>query len=217
MSLPKAYNRHLMDNLGLRAVWEPGSALPLGAIVARREAGVFTQLADLAQHEIPFIQASSQKKKLSLESEGTKQRIIQGGAEIAPGQLDLEAQAELKLSFNGASQFMLKTDELIGTKITNLEAVADKAAKVPGWDFDRHCIVSEVFIATSFSFLGTRTKSSEVSFAGKASGIISFLTLGLNLDLQKSGKASVELIGQGGPVAMVLARVKENGDPTFDI
>lgn len=217
MSLPKAYNRHLMDNLGLRAVWEPGSALPLGAIAARREAGVFTQVADLAQHDIAFTQANSQKKKLSFESEGTSQRIIQAGAEVAPGQLKLDAQAELKLSFNGASQFMLKTDDLIGSKITNLEAIADKASKVPDWDFDRLCIVTEVFVATSFSFLGTRTKSSEVSFAGKGSGILSFLTLGLNLDLQKSGKASVEIIGQGGPVAMVLARVKENGDPTFDI
>lgn len=217
MSLPKAYNRHLMDNLQLRAVWEPGSALPLGAIVVRREAGVFAQVADLAEHGISFAQASSQKSKLNFQSEGTKQRVFQGGAEVQPAQLNPNGQAELKLSFNGAAQFLLRTDDLIGSKITNLEAVADKAAKVVGWDFERHCIVSQIYVATSFSFLGTRTTSDEVTFAGKGSGILSFLALGLNLDLQKSGKASVEFLGQGGPIAMVLARVKKNGDPTFEI
>lgn len=217
MSLPRAYNRHMMENMQLRAVWEPGSALPLGAVVVRREAGVFTQVADLAEHGIPFAQASSQKTKLNFQSEGTTRKVFQAGAEVQPNQIRPDIDAELKLSFTGSSQFLLRTDDLIGSKITNVEAVADRAARAPGWDFGRHCIVTQVFVATSFSFLGSRTKSNEVGFAGKGSAILSFLTLGLNMNLQKSGKASVEIIGQGGPIAMVLARVKENGDPTFDI
>lgn len=217
MSLPRAYNRHLLDNLGLRAVWEPGSALPLGAIVVRREPGVFAQVDALAAMGIGFEQATSQKRKLSFQSSGTSQRLTQAGADTAPAQLKLDAEAELRLSFWGESQFLLKTDDLIGSKITDLERVADQAARTGRWDFERFCIVTEIFIATSFSFLGTRSSTSEVGFSGTGAAILSFLNFGLRLDLHKTGNASVELIGQGGPVAMVLARVRKNGDPTFNI
>lgn len=217
MSLPRTYNRRIMDTIGARAVWQPGSARPLGAIVVRREPGLFAQVGDLAEHGITFAQSAGDRRKLDLVSSGVRQRIIQGGAEVGAGQLKPQAQAELKLSFTSQFEFVLKAEELIGTQMTNLEAVAAKAARVPDWDFDRFCIVSEVYVATGFSFLGTLSHGSEVSFSGTGSSIQTFLKAGLKVNLDQSGHAELEIIGRGGPLAMVIARVKENGNPTFDI
>ena len=218
MSLPKAYNRRIMDTIGARAVWLPGSARPLGAIVARREPGVFAQVGDLAEHGISFNQAPSQKQTLDLASSGSRQRIIQAGADLAsPDELDPAAKAELKLEFSKKFEFVLKTPELMGSHITNLATVVDKAAQVPGWDFDDFCIVHEIYVAASFSFLGTVSKASNVSFRGTGAAITSFLKAGLSVGLTSSGKADVQIVGQGGPIAMALVRVRKNGDTDFDI
>jgi hypothetical protein len=60
-----------------------------------------------------------------------------------------------------------------------------------------------------------RVRPQVESTAGKA--IVSFLTLGLSTQLEKTSAQSltVEIFGQGGPVAMGVVRVKKNGELDF--
>lgn len=218
MSLPKAYNRRIMDAIGARAVWQPGSARSLGAIVARREPGVFVQVGDLSEHGIEFAQAPSQERSLDLTSAGASQRIFQAGAELAGAdQLDASGEAELRIDLSAKFEFVLKAPRLIGTHITNLAAVADKAARAPGWDFDAFCIVNELYMAGSFSFVGTMSRASSISFKGKGSAVSAFVKGGVDLGLSSTGNVELGIIGQGGLIAMGLARIRKNGDINFDI
>lgn len=218
MSLPRAYNRRIMDTIGARAVWLPGTARPLGTIVRRRERGLFTQVGHLAEHRIDFEQAPSEEKSLDLASTGTSATVIQAGAEVTdPTKVDPAAEAQLKLRFENKFEFFLKAPVLMGSAITNLNSVADRAAQVPGWDFEDDCIVTEIFVAASFSFMGTTEQGSEISLSGKGSAVTAFLNAGVDVGLTSSKKADVHIIGKGGPIAMTIVRVRKNGDVEFDI
>ena len=136
---------------------------------------------------------------------------------VRRGRLDLGADAELKIAFSGEEGYFLRTPDLTGTQIDNLLGVANKVSPRPDWKPGKYFIAHTVYHAEEFVFLGSKGRNRSMKFRGAGKAILSFLTLGLAGELERTSaqKLTVEIIGQAGPVAVGVARIKRNGEIEF--
>lgn len=215
MSLPERYGKRLRQALGAFPVWLPGTPVALGCIMVKGE-GQFRPVDDLSSFTDVMKSAAHQDKSLDLASKGTRQRIFQGNAEL-PGtaQLDLTAEASLKIEFEREFEYLLKAPTLKGQHITNVNQIAQAVKGLPNWDHDRFYIVHEMYAADEFSFLGTESSKANVEFSGKGAAILGFLSAGASGGLSSSGNVEVKILGKGGSLAMGLVRVKKNGKTDY--
>jgi hypothetical protein len=217
MSLPKAYNRHMMKALRARAVWMPGDNLTVGKVVQRAARGVFEPVAKLEDYGVNYSTSTYSDKSLDLRSSGVTEKVFQFDVQVDQDQLDLEAEAKVVVEFKKEFEFALKTPTLKGTNLEGLAQIGQALAGAAHWKHDKHFLVYESYEAGQFTFLGTQSRASKIEVSGKGSGIISFLTAGASVGLKKSGKTEVDLVGAGGPVAMNLVRITQNGELDFDL
>lgn len=217
MSLPQRYGKRFKQELGVKAVWLPGKKFDLGAILGRKD-GQYFQKGHLSEHQAPPIQlAAHMDKSLDFCSSGVNATVFQAGVELPDtADLDLAAEASLKIDFSREFSYMLKTPTLRGSHITNLNMIAQAVHTRPDWDHGRFWVVHELYEAAEFSFLGTEQKNQSIELSGKGSGILSFLTAGASIGLSKKGQVSVNLVGAGGPVGMSLVRFEEDGGFDFE-
>jgi len=216
-SLPEAFDKQLFRSLAARAVWLPGKAVTLGDVVQRRN-GEFHKVAHINNFGAQMQTMGHSDTSLDLSSTSVSQKIFQLGAELPDtANLDLSADASVKLAFKGKSQFVLKTPTLAGGSIQNLLEIAGIVAPLANWQHDQFFIVHELYTAVDWSFLGTKDKSADVEFTGKGAAILSFLSAGATLGLKSSGSIEVKILGQGGAIAQNVARVRRDGQIVFDV
>jgi hypothetical protein len=215
MSLPERFNRRVRQLIGANAVWLPGTALHLGSVLVRGE-GRFRPFSKLANFGASFEREAHLDRNLNFSSTGTRETLFQANAELKNGsQLDLSAEASVKIEFSRKFEYTVKSPLLKGEHIPNLADVAAAVAGRADWKHDRFYIVYELYVATEFSFIGTEKSGSTVQFTGKGSAIQSFLAGGLSAGLTRTGTADVTLLGKGGPLAMGLVRIKRDGSTDF--
>lgn len=217
MSLPKRYGERIKEALKVDAAWLPGKPFTLGTIVGRKD-GVFFPKDHLSNFGNPPIQeAAHSDKSLDLCSKGVRTTLFQAGVELPDSaELDLAAEAKLKIEFSREFEYMLKTPILRGRHITNLNQIAQAVHLLPNWDHGRFWVVHETYDATEFSFLGSEQKSQNLEISGKGSAILSFLSAGASVGITATGNVSLKLIGAGGTVAIGLVRIEEDGQLDFE-
>lgn len=220
MSLPKKFDDRLKTALGMRAVWEPGSSMDLGDVL-QRENGIFRPIADLKKDfGIKYRRESlSREKSLAFQARGVSTKVLQAGAEVALDKLDVKAQAELEIKFGGQDGYLIRTPMLTGVGIDNLFSVGKQLRKNPDWNRGKFYIAWRVYSAREFLFLGNQSRNRSIKLGGLGSAILEFLTFGLSGKVSRisSSDLTVEIIGKGGPVAMGVARVKnDRGEIAFD-
>jgi hypothetical protein len=216
MSLPEKYGKRIKEAIGAVAVWQPGTPVPLGAIM-QKDGRNFEEIDQLASFTSIMQSADHQDKSLDLVSKGTNQRIFQANVELpSAAALDLAADASVKYEFASEFEYILKTPILKGKHITNLNKIAQEVRNKPGWDHDHFFLVHEVFDADGFSFLGTEAKKRNFEFGGKGAGILGFLTAGASLGLKSSGNVDVKVLGKGGTLAIGLVRIRKDGSRDFE-
>lgn len=217
MSLAKKYDKRLRNEMSFRAVWPPGTNIALGDVLVFQN-GVFHPVAGLKDFDIPFTPEPALKfGGLRLNAVGVRNRIIQGGADVSLARLDLGAKAELRIAFSGEEGYFLRTPDLTGTQIDNLLGVANRVSSSSDWKPGKYFIAHTVYHADEFVFLGSKGRNRSMKFSGAGKAIVSFLTLGLAGGLERTSaqKLTVEIIGQAGPVAVGVARIKRNGEIEF--
>ena len=214
MSLPDRFNKRVRQAIGANAVWLPGTPIALGSVLVKGE-GRFRPFSDLSSFGVQTDSLPHLDRNLSLASTGTRQTLIQGGAEVKEQALDLTAEAKLKIEFTRSFEYTMKSETLKGQTIKDLAKVASVVSKHADWKHDKYYIVYELYVAGQFSFIGTEKSGSTIELSGKGSDVQSFLSVGASVGLKKTGTADVTIIGQGGPVAMGLVRIKKNGDTDF--
>lgn len=211
MSLPKIFNKHLQNGFGYRAVWSPGRAFVLGDVMVKKD-GMFHEGGHISDFTDKMREKAEPPKQFSMKSSGTKERIFQAGVELPDTAIiDIAAEASIHYEFASKSQFVLKTPELTGSSIDNMLILARELAAHPDWKHRNYHVVSEIYGAEQWSFIGNEDKASTFKLSGSGSGILSFLNVGASIGLSKTGKADLELLGKGGMLAMKTVRIDKDG------
>lgn len=211
MSLPKNFDKHLTKNFGYRAIWQPGRAYSLGDVMVRKD-DAFHEGGHVSDYTDTMRQKAEPPKQMSLISSGTRQRIVQAGVEIDdPVNLNPDISASVKYEFSGKNQYVLKTPKLQGSSIDNMLLLAEALAVHSKWKHGKYFVVSEIYGADQWSFIGNETTTSSFGLSGSGAGILSFLNIGASAGLTKTGKADLEMLGEGGMLAMKLVRIDKDG------
>lgn len=213
MGLPEKFDNRLKDNLGLRAVWLPGTEIGLGDVLRHKD-GIFRRIANLSHFGVPFLSKElSKKMSLTFQARGVTSTVLQAGAEVDPLHIDAKAKAEFKIEFKSKDTYFIRTPQLTGVGIDNLVKVGRAITKLPDWRYRDYFIASGVYRAKEFLFLGSRSKNKTIRFGGTGSAILDFINVGASAKVAKVSASSVgvEIIGEGGPVAMNVVRFKKDG------
>jgi hypothetical protein len=213
MGLPEKFDRRLKDNLDLRAVWLPGTEISLGDVLEHKD-GVFRPIGNLRDFSVKFNKKALGKKvSLSLQAKGVAWTVVQAGAKVDPLQVDAKAEAEVKLEFKSKDAYFIRTAELAGVGIPDLIRLGRAVRGNPDWHHKDYFISWQVYRAKEFVFLGSKNKNSTIRFMGGGKAILDFLTIGATANVSRVAASGViiEMIGEGGPIAMRVRRIKRNG------
>lgn len=213
MGLPEKFDDRLKSNLGLRAVWLPGTDIELGTVMQRKD-GIFLPVGKLGDFGVPFsFKKLGGNVSLKFQARGVSSTLIQAGAEVDPAQIDAKAKAEFKIEFKSRNTYFIRTPQLAGVGISDLLKVGRAVKKIPDWRFGEYFIASAVYRAKEFVFLGSQSRNRTIRFGGLGSAILDFITVGASAKVAKvtTSSVGVEIIGEGGPVAMNVARFKKDG------
>jgi hypothetical protein len=211
MSVPKNYNKRILDALGAKAVWEPGAAVELGDILTTRD-GMFHPSGKLSEYGIAFDVATSSDRKLNLISSGTVEKFFQAGAEVGDiGSIQAEVSASVEYSFKGEFEYVLKTQDLDVFNISNVNQVAKAVLDVADWRHDKWYIVERIYKAEDWTFLGNRKTAKSFKVSGKGSAVQAFVKAGASAGVSTTGSVSIEMLGAGGALAMRLVRIRKDG------
>jgi len=213
MSLPKKYAQRIRRVLGLRAVWLPGAVIDLGDIVTLRR-GVFVPVEALSDLGVSFRRRRGREARLTLNSQGVSETLFQTGTELGDvAELKPNLSARLEIEFARSDSYSLRTPALNSVAMDNLASVGRAIAKRSDWDFGRNYIVWKVLQAKQFTFIGTRSKNRKISFSGNGKALAKLLTTGVSTGITRtsSRKLDLEIIGEGGPIAIGVTRVRRDG------
>jgi hypothetical protein len=213
MGLPEKFDKRLKNNLGLRAVWLPGTEIELGDVLQHKD-GIFRPIANLSDFGVRFRSKKlGAKASLKFQARGVSSTILQAGIAVDPTQIDARADAEFKVEFKSKNTYFIRTPQLAGVGISNLMKVGKAIKELPDWRYKEYFIAWRVYRASEFVFLGSQSKNRTVRFGGLGSAILDFLTVGASANVAKvtASSVAVEIIGEGGPVAMNIARIKKDG------
>ena len=210
MGVPKNYANQLREALGAKAVWEPGSPVQLGDILTERD-GSFNPSGRLSEYGIKLETATNQNVKLNLKSSGTSERLFQAGAEVPASALRPDLEASIEYSFKGEFEYALKSDDIDVDQIVNVNQVAKAVLGVDEWRHEKWYIVERVYRSGQWSFLGSRKTSKSFKVSGKGSAIGQFLSVGASAGISRSGSIDLELLGEGGALAMRVVRIRKDG------
>ncbi len=213
MGLPEKFDNRLRDNLGLRAIWLPGTEIDLGDVLHRKD-GIFEPIANLRDFNVRFNSKKiGGRLSLAFQARGVSSTVVQAGAEVDLSRLDVNAKAELKIEFKKEDTYFIRTPRLTGVGVTDLMKVGQALKGRRDWRHGDYYIAWRVYRAGEFLFLGSQGKNKIVRFGGLGSAILNFLAVGASAEVARltASSVSIELIGEGGPVAMRVARVRRNG------
>lgn len=212
-SLPVKYDKRLRKVLGYRAVWEPGAPVSLGAVMTLKR-GLLVDQANLSDFGVSFRRKKRQAAQLSLNAQGVSETLVQAGVEVpSVSALTPSGKAELKVKFGRSDTYSLRSTSLSGEDISNLLHVARAVAKLADWRFRDFYVVWRILTAKDFTFLGSLQKNREISFSGTGKAIEKYLNAGVSAGISRSSgrKLDLELIGEGGPVAIGVTRITRKG------
>lgn len=217
MAIPKKFEKRLKQSFARHAVWEPGSIIKPGDVVQKnKKFGVFSiPVANIRDDfGIRFRTVKSEDKDITITTTGTSTKIFQGGAEVSLAKIDLDAEAEVEFSFESADSFVLKTPIVDSIAVQGMFKIGQKIKNVQGWRHGAFRIVQKVYVAETYTFLGSEKKSKKIRFKGKGNFLVQLITVGAsaNVSLVKQVSGVVDIKGKNGAVAMALARVRKNGD-----
>lgn len=150
---------------------------------------------------------------LKFQARGVSSTLLQAGAEVDPAHIDTRANAEFKIEFKSKNTYFIRTPQLAGVGISDLLKVGRAIKRLPDWRFKEYFIASAVYRAKEFVFLGSQSKNKTIRFGGLGSAILDFITVGASAKVAKvtTSSVGVEIIGEGGPVAMNVTRIKKDG------
>ena len=213
MGLPKKFDDRLRRNLGVRAVWLPGSEIMPGAVLQRRD-DAFLPIASLSDFGVSFASHSMLGQvSLTFQARGVSSTVVQAGADVDLSRIDTKANAEIEIRFEREATYLIRTPTLSGKEIRNLLAIGNALKDASGWNHSRYFVVAGVYRAGEFLFLGSQTGNQTVRFGGRGDAVRDFLTVGASANVTRtsSSSVSIEIVGQGGPVAMRVVRFKRDG------
>ncbi len=114
MSIAKKFDRNLRKNTALRAVWIPGTFIQLGDIL-RIKNGVFESIGKLSSYGISFNKKDlSDVLSIKFQAQGVSYFVVQTNTKVALNNIDMNLDAELKISFNKEDSYFIRTPELEG-------------------------------------------------------------------------------------------------------
>ena len=215
MGLPKKFDDRLKNNLGLRAVWLPGTQIDLGAVLQLKD-GIFESIANLSDFGVNFRwRELGGDLSLKFQARGVSSMVFQAGAQVDLSHVDIKANTELKIDFKEEDTYFIRAPKLSGIGISNLMTVAKAVARLSEWQHRRYFIAWNVYRAGEFVFLGSQSRNKSVRFQGSGSDIIDFLTVGASANVAKvtASSVNIEIMGKGGPLALRVTRIKKNGRP----
>ncbi len=213
MSLPKKYGRRIRRVLGLRAVWQPGAVIDLGDVVTLRR-GIFAPVEALFDFGVSFRRKRGKAAALTLNSQGVSETLLQAGSEVdGIDALKPKANASLEIRFDRDNAYYLRTPRLSSVVVDNLGAVGRAVVRLTDWDFGRYYIVWKVLKAEQFTFIGSRRRNRSITFSGSGKAVGRLLTSGLSAGLTRtsSRKLDLEIVGEGGAIAIGVTRVRRDG------
>ena len=213
MSLPKKYARRIRAVLGLRAVWQPGAVIDLGDIVTLRR-GVFVPVEALSDFGVSFRKKRGKEAELTLNSQGVSETLFQAGEEVSDfSNLKPNAKARLEIKFSRNNAYYLRTPKLNSVAMDNLASVGRAVTKLGDWDWARNYVVWKVLQASQFTFIGSRQKNRRITFSGSSKALARLLTSGVSTGITRtsSRKLDLEIIGEGGPIAIGVTRIRRDG------
>ena len=213
MGLPGKFDGRLKRNLGVRAVWLPGSEIVLGTVLQRRDEA-FLPIASLGDFGVTFAPRSMLNQvSLTFQARGVSSTVVQAGAQVDLSRIDTKANAEIEIGFKREATYLIRTPTLSGEEIGSLLTIGNALKEAPGWNHSRYFVVAGVYRAGEFLFLGSQTGNQTVRFGGRGDAIRDFLTVGASANVARtsSSSVSIEIVGRGGPVAMRVVRFKRDG------
>ena len=213
MSIAKKYIRRVKQNLALEAVWLPGHDIELGDIL-HRDDGILVKIANISDYGIPFdTEVVQRNATLDFTAQGVRTRVIQGGVEVSPYNINMDVEATFEIEFNKEETYYIKTPQFDGIGISNLIRLGQQIAGIGSWKHRRWFVATNVFSVTEFVFLGSSERDRTVEIRGEGSAIANYLETGFSTGLNFSGLQNIEtkITGQSGAVTMRVNRFRKNG------
>jgi len=216
MNLARKYDNTLRRRYSLRAVWLPGTDIKIGDILILKD-DALVGVGNIGNEGIPFEEeVVADLDTLDIKSTGVSKTLLQNGTKVKLDELEASGEVELKISFNKENSYFLKASKLSGKGMTTALGIAKQIAKLANWDFQRNYVVHQTYSAEDFSFLGSATDDSSVTFKGSAEAVRDFIETGSSVELSRTGSESlsIEVTDKEGNGALVLRlfRVKRNGE-----
>lgn len=217
MSLARKYNALFKRHLRHFAAWSPVTdRYEVGDFGVFR-GGVFQSLGNIREFGVdPQPRAGAAAAKFSYTSSDAVIVRTQAGAEVASFTSD-PVQAELSISFTGSSNFYIRTAELTVEEMPAADAVAyqlrgRKDANGRKWRLGWR-VVRKVYTAQNPAILASLERDTKIQIAGQAKLLQQLEGGSASADISVNSSRSdvLEIMGQTGPVALDLFRVRVTG------
>lgn len=214
MRTPAAFNRIIHKQLARHAAWLPTISPFMLGDYGFFDGGVFRRIGNVKQLGVQFneLPGGSSRLKFRTESGLTVKFFVDGEGEV-PQLPATDAEARIEYHYERARSFILNAPTLSSVAIDGVASMAHQISKLPGWRFFRYTVVTELLTADSATLLATSTRGSTLNVSGQANVLRDFhggkVAAGVTVSSNKS--LSLDLVGERGPCALGLIRVKRGG------
>ncbi|MCU0673788.1 MAG: hypothetical protein MUE69_13430 [Myxococcota bacterium] len=216
MGLASKFDSLMQTQLGASAAWLPFAHSYQPGDYGLISGGVFQRIGNLADLGILVSTKAGTPVSLDLTSHAELSARFQAGAEV-PAFTQNGGSGKLEFEFTRNDGFVLKAKEVTPTELTSLDAVAQ------AWfDHARYSrrirIVSTVYTAKQALLLASSEQGTKLELSGEVDLLASAeagVTAGVGLSVSSNKELALSVVGESGPVALKLFRVRILGGVAF--
>lgn len=214
MTIVSQTSHAIRSQLAAHVAWMPlANTFELGDFGLVR-GGLFGKLGNIAKLGVEFTRQSKPGTRFEFRSEGAVDVVIAGAgaANVHAAKLG----ASVKFYFRDENSVLLRAKTIELQEMDDLLSVAKQLHTHPDWRW-KYRVVRKIWHAENGVFITTGAGGADIEFTGSASAIEQ-LCLGdarAEVSVKCATNVGLSLIGQSGPVALGLFRVRLGGDPTL--
>ncbi|MCH9683969.1 MAG: hypothetical protein K0V04_21225 [Deltaproteobacteria bacterium] len=208
-----AFNRIIRRQLQRHAAWLPVvSPFSLGDY-GIYERGIFSRLGNITDLGVDFDPLPGGTATLKFEtSAGLEVSLFVEGQGKVPQLPATDVQAKAEFEYKRARSFLLRAPSLTSTALSDIAGTATHLAQHPRWR-RRYKLVTELLVADEATIIATASRNNTVTVEGKANVLKDFVDgkVGAGVTVKASSELALEIVGDSGPVALKLAKVRGSG------
>lgn len=213
MGTSSEFNKIVYESLSAYAAWLPiTDNYELGDYGIISD-GIFRKMGNIAEFGVSFRQSKGSNSSLDFTSEGVSTQRIAGGAAVNVFP-ENAVDAKLKLEFSSERSFVIKAKTITSTQMDNVDETAvalDNAKRSDGKAWQRGWrVVRGVYRAENPLILSVEQAGTTIELSGKADALrqLEIGNASADVGLTGSSERGLRIVGESGPIALRLFKVK---------